>query len=111
MVTDPAKYAYQSIDELLLLCRDESTESVCRRLDEILGYIMNSYDDESICRIMASILREKTISGAMGGVLFYDISNNFRTFHKKYSRRIMESVSHKKSVRIESYDREENNDK
>jgi hypothetical protein len=111
MITDPAKYTYQSIDELLLLCRSESDESVCRRLDEILGYIMNSYDDESVCRIMTSILREKTISDAVRFGLFHEISKNFAAFHEKYSQRILESDSHRGGTRIESYDREENNDK
>jgi hypothetical protein len=111
MIMDPAKYTYQSIDELLSLRRSESDETVCRRVDEILGYVMNSYDDESVCRIVASIVRDKTIGEVIRKDIFHDISNNFAKFHEKYSRRIMESVSHKKSARIKSYDREEINDK
>ena len=111
MITDPAKYAYQSIDELLSLCRSESAESVCLRFEEILGYIMNSYDDESVCRIVASILRDKTINNCIPRDAFYNNSENFRTFHKKYAKRIIESDSHRGGTRIESYDREEIDDK
>ncbi len=120
MITDPAKFTYETIDRLIELQNSDelvpTADSISEdyidyiplwknEFDKFLGYIMDTYDTDTVIRIMNTILNIDSLR--MDNL--YKISN-FAKFYRVYGKII---IRHAEKIQelYPKYTREEANAK
>jgi hypothetical protein len=101
MITDPAKFTYETIDRLIELQNSDelvpTADSISQdyidyiplwknEFDKFLGYIMDTYDTDTVIRIMNTILNTLQLKE----LDMHKISN-FKKFHRDFAKIIVES--------------------
>lgn len=103
MITDPAKFTYETIDRLIELKNSEEfvqpvdltsedyIDSILlweKEFDNFLGYIMDTYDAYTVIRMMNTIL---SIDSLCIKDLNMNKISNFQKFHRNLGKIIIEN--------------------